>query len=155
MLLSVVVILAVVVVGLVGFLAFGQPSPNDQGADHAVPTATTARTTTTTAAPEETTVASSAPERTTPTVAPGSVVYQLTGSGDVVGLAFRTDRGREVVAAAGSPWSNRTTVSDRAVELTAMVIRGPVTCTILQGDELIASSTSRGGPLRCSGRLPR
>ncbi|ALG87056.1 hypothetical protein [Gordonia phthalatica] len=154
-LLSLVVILAVVVLGLVGFLVFGQQL-NDPGSDQAA-TTTGTTTTPTTATTEETTTASPTPtsEHTRPTAEPGSVTYQLTGSGDVVALAFRTDNGREVVAATGTPWSNRTTVSDREVEMTAMVVRGVVTCTILQGDELVASSTSRGGPLRCAGKLPR
>lgn len=153
-LLSLVVILAVVVLGLVGFLVFGQQS-NDPGSDQAA--TTTGTTTPPTATTEETTTASPTPtsEHTRPRAEPGSVTYQLAGSGDVVALAFRTDNGREVVAATGTPWSNRTTVSDREVEMTAMVVRGVVTCTILQGDELVASSTSRGGPLRCAGKLPR
>lgn len=152
-LLSVVVVLAVVVLALVGFLVFRQASsPSDD-----VSTATPATTTTRTTAPTSPTRTSSTtvPTRTTPVVAPGSVTYQLTGSGEVVGLAYRNHSGRVVVAAAGSPWSSKTTASDRNVEMTAVVIRGPVTCTILQGEELISSSTSSGGPLRCAGRLPR
>ena len=151
-LLSVVVVLAVIVLGLVGFLVFGRASSSDD-ASHTGP----ATTTRTTAPTSETTASSStsSPTRTTPTVAPGSVTYQLTGSGEVVGLAYRNDSGRVVIAATGSPWSNKTTASDRNVELTAVVVRGPVTCTILQGEELISSSTSSGGPLRCAGKLPR
>lgn len=155
-LLSLVVILAVVVLGLVGFLVFGQGPSTDPGAGQAATTETT-RTTASSTTAETTTSASSSPtpEHTRPAAEPGSVTYQLTGSGAVVALAFRTDNGREVVAATGTPWSNRTTVSDREVEMTAMVVRGVVTCSIVQGDELVASSTSRGGPLRCAGKLPR
>lgn len=151
-LLSLVVVLAVIVLALVGFLVFGQNSSSDSDSS------TTSTTNTVSPKPTETdepTTESSTPTRTTPTVAPGAVTYQLTGSGDVVALAFRTDSGREVVAATGAPWSNRTTVSDRRAEMTAMVVRGKVTCTILHGDKLISSSTSSGGALRCVGRLPR
>ncbi len=154
MLLSLVVVLAVVVLALVGFLVFGQQSSGEPAAS----TSATSTTPTTTSAPtttdEQSTSAVPSPTRTTTTVQPGSVTYQLTGSGDVVGLSFRTENGREVVAATGAPWSTSTTVSGRRVEMTAMVVRGPVTCTILQGETLISSSTSHGGALRCSGKLP-
>ena len=42
------------------------------------------------------------------------------------------------------------TVTGDAAELTAVVVRGPVTCNILRGDELLASATSNGGTLRCT-----
>lgn len=151
-LLTLVVVLAVVVLALVGFLVFRQPPSGDSSTDAAPTTRTTATSPSPTT--DDTTSASPIPTRTTPVVEPGSVTYQLTGSGDVVGLTFRTEKGREVVAATGAPWSTSTTVSGRKVEMTAMVVRGPVTCTILHGDELISSSTSRGGALRCSGKLP-
>ena len=38
-------------------------------------------------------------------------------------------------------------------ELTAVVVRGPVTCNILRGEELLASATSNGGTLRCAAGL--
>ncbi|KJR06731.1 hypothetical protein UG54_12920 [Gordonia sihwensis] len=144
------VVLAVIILAAVGFLVFRSGSPNS-GTDR--PSATP--TTVTTTSEESETTSSPKPTRTTPRVEPGSVTYQLTGDGDVVALAYRDSGGRVVVAATGTPWSAKTVVPDREVEMTAIVVRGPVTCTILQGDDMISSSTSRGGPLRCAGRLPR
>ncbi|GAA2386285.1 MULTISPECIES: hypothetical protein [Gordonia] len=150
--LSLIVVLAVIILAAVGFLVFRSGSPNS-GTDR--PSATPTTVTTTSEESETISSPKPTPTRTTPRVEPGSVTYQLTGDGDVVALAYRDSGGRVVVAATGTPWSAKTVVPDREVEMTAIVVRGPVTCTILQGDDMISSSTSRGGPLRCAGRLPR
>ncbi|MGB3601972.1 MAG: hypothetical protein WBA38_00300 [Gordonia sp. (in: high G+C Gram-positive bacteria)] len=149
--LSIVVILAVIVLGLIGYLVFGASSaPKPDSA----PASRTTGTTTEATSASSTTTSSPASTRPSPTVAPGSVTYQLTGNGEAVALAYRDSSGRVLVTATGSPWSQHTSVSDRFVEMTAVVVRGPLTCTILHGDKLISSSTSHGGPLRCSGKLP-
>lgn len=154
-LLSAVVVLGVIVLALVGFLVFRDSSAPLPGSDSAPTAPATSSTTETSPTSTSRTSAEPRPQPTATSVAPGSVTYQLTGDGDVVALAYRNSSGRVLVAATGTPWTQRTTVADRDVELTAVVIRGPVTCTILQGDELVSSSTSHGGPLRCAGRLPR
>ncbi|WP_050792876.1 hypothetical protein [Gordonia neofelifaecis] len=149
-LLSLVVIVAVIILAAVGFMVF-RSGPADTAAPGSTSTPSAATTTSDT---ETSSPAPTTPTRTTTTVPPGSVTYQLTGDGDVVALAYRDSGGRVVIAATGTPWSSQTTVSDRDVEMTAIVVRGPVTCTILQGDQLVSSSTAHGGPLRCAGRLP-
>ncbi|NDK88913.1 hypothetical protein GYA93_04870 [Gordonia desulfuricans] len=112
------------------------------------PTTSTTSTSTTSPTTQETT--------TTPTttVVAGSVVYQLTGNGDVIGLRYRSGGDSVFVAATGTPWSQNTRVDDGNAELTAIVVRGPVTCTIMQAGELLSSATSNGGPLRCGAQLP-
>lgn len=114
------------------------------------PTTTTAPTTTTTTTEETTTTTEPTTTTTTRTVTPGAVVYQITGNGEVVGLRFRSGADFVVVAATGTPWSQTAQVGGGSAELTAIVVRGPVTCNILQGEELLSSSTSSGGPLRCA-----
>ncbi|WP_343287313.1 hypothetical protein [Gordonia sp. SID5947] len=147
------VIAAVVVLALVGILiARGSGSDDAEqtaGASSSSATTTTASSTTTTTTTEETTTTTP-----TPTVAPGAVVYQLTGNGDVIGIRYITGTRSAVVAAAGTPWSQSATVTGSTAELNAIVIRGPVTCNILHGRDLLASSTSNGGPLQCSAPLP-
>ncbi|GAC50487.1 hypothetical protein GOACH_25_00230 [Gordonia aichiensis NBRC 108223] len=119
--------------------------------------ATTAPATTTLTTPptsRQTTTQETTTEETTTTTtnapAAGAVTYQITGNGDVVALRFRKGNDFEIVAATGTPWSRQATVSGDNAELTAVVVRGPVTCNILRGEELLASATSNGGTLRCA-----
>ncbi|MDL9946606.1 hypothetical protein QSJ19_13595 [Gordonia sp. ABSL11-1] len=148
--LALAVIAALVVLALVGVLiARGSGDDGGTGAGSSSspePSTTSSRstTTTTTTTTEETTTT------TTPTVPPGQVVYQLTGNGDVIGIRFLDGSRSTVVAAAGTPWSQAATVTGATAEISAIVIRGPVTCNILRGEDLLSSSTSNGGPLRCA-----
>ncbi|WAC53698.1 hypothetical protein [Gordonia sp. SL306] len=151
--LVIAVIAAVVVLALVGILiARGSGSNDEQTAGASASSATTTTSeaaTTTTTTTEETTTTTP-----TPTVAPGAVVYQLTGNGDVIGIRYINGTRSTVVAAAGAPWSQAATVTGATAELNAIVVRGPVTCNILHGRDLLASSTSNGGPLTCSAPIP-
>ncbi|MFW0794242.1 hypothetical protein AAFP30_10555 [Gordonia sp. CPCC 205515] len=145
---------ALVVVALVGLL-IARGGNKDNGNSAAASTTTTPSTTTTTSTPTTTTTTEE--ETTTtppPTVAPGAVVYQITGNGDIVGVRYRSGDQFTFVAAVGSPWSQATTVTGGTAEMTAIVLRGPVTCNILHGEDLLSSSTSNGGPLRCAATLP-
>ncbi|AZG46355.1 hypothetical protein [Gordonia insulae] len=152
--LALAVLVALVVIVLVVVLIARGSGSDDGGttagasSSSAVRTESSRTTSTTTTTTEDTTTT------TTPTVAPGAVVYQLTGNGDVIGIRFVSGNSSTVVAAAGAPWSQATTVGGSSAEITAIVIRGPVTCTILHGDKLLASSTSNGGPLRCAATVP-
>ncbi|MFW0783093.1 hypothetical protein AAFP35_01110 [Gordonia sp. CPCC 206044] len=129
---------------------------NGDGSDE--PAAGAASSTTTTAQRSEPTTTTTTTEDTTTTTTrtarPGAVVYQLTGNGDVVAIRFRDGDQHTFVAAAGSPWSQAATVSGGRADMTAIVVRGPVTCTILHNGELLSSSTSNGGPLSCSAPVP-
>ncbi len=143
-------LVVLVVVGVLVARGTGNNGSSAGGASSSAPGtrgSSTLTTTTTTTTTEETT-------RTTSTVAPGAVVYQLTGGGDVIALRFRDGDGHTIVAATGAPWSQATTVTGGVADLTAIVVRGPVTCNILQGEQLLSSSTSNGGPLSCSANLP-
>lgn len=146
---------ALVVVVLVGVLiARGSGSDGNNGTAGAS-SAPSTTTTTTTSRPTTTTTTEEATTTTPPpTVAPGAVVYQITGNGDIVGIRYRSGAEFTFVAAAGSPWSQAATVTGGSAEMTAIVLRGPVTCNILHGQDLLASSTSNGGPLRCAATVP-
>ncbi|MAU81396.1 hypothetical protein VX037_14460 [Gordonia sp. Z-3] len=143
---------ALVVLALVGVLI--ARGGTDDGTDASAGADSSSATTSTTEREDTTTSTTTTTEdtttTTTPTVAPGEVVYQLTGNGDVVGIRYLEQGSSTVVAAAGTPWSQAATVGGTSAEITAIVIRGPVTCNILRGEDLLASSTSRGGPLRCA-----
>ncbi|GAB91379.1 hypothetical protein [Gordonia rhizosphera] len=143
-------LVVLVVVGVLVARGAGNDGSSAGSASSSAPStrgSSTTPTTTTTTTTEETT-------RTTSTVAPGAVVYQLTGGGDVIALRFRDGDGHTIVAATGAPWSRATTVTGGVADLTAIVVRGPVTCNILQGEQLLSSATSNGGPLSCSANLP-
>ncbi|MEP9416515.1 hypothetical protein ABLE92_19585 [Gordonia sp. VNQ95] len=105
--------------------------------------------------PSSSTTTTTTEETTTTTeAASGSVVYQLTGSGDVAGVRYRAGTDFAIDPVTAAPWSKATRVGGGTAELTAVVLRGPVTCTILQGEELLTSNTSNGGLLRCVADLP-
>ncbi|QTI71525.1 hypothetical protein J6U32_05465 [Gordonia polyisoprenivorans] len=112
----------------------------------ATPSTTTPTTTTTTETTTE--------ETTTARVTAGAVVYQLTGSGDVAGVRYRKGSEFVIDPVTAAPWSMTTTVTGGSAELTAIVVRGPVTCTIMHGREQLTSTTSNGGLLRCVADLP-
>ncbi|MGV9709365.1 hypothetical protein ACWDTI_01685 [Gordonia sp. NPDC003424] len=145
---------ALVVLALVGVLIARGNGNDDNGTAAGASSATSAATTTTRPSPTTTTTTEETPTTTTPTVPSGAVVYQLTGNGDIVGIRYRSGDSFTLVAAAGSPWSQATTVTGGTAEMTAIVLRGPVTCNILHGEQLLASSTSNGGPLSCSASVP-
>ncbi|GAC67216.1 hypothetical protein [Gordonia soli] len=142
------VLAAIVVIVLVAFL-IARGSSDDElpatssSATSQVTTTSAEPTTTTTTRETTTTTTTSAPP-------PGEVVYQITGSGDVVGLRYAARGQTVLIAATATPWSQTARVNGGSAELTALVIRGPVTCTILRGEKLLTSSTSNGGPLRCA-----
>lgn len=153
--LAVLAALAVVVVAAVLILNNSRNGGSGSVASSTAspPPASTTTTTTTTEATTTTTEPTTTTTTTRQTPA-GSVVYQLTGNGDVVALQYRSGARSVIVPATSSPWSQSTQVDGGNAEVTAIVVRGPVTCTILQGEQLLASSTSRGGPLRCAATLP-
>ncbi|MDL9935149.1 hypothetical protein QSJ18_00160 [Gordonia sp. ABSL1-1] len=148
------VIAALVIVGVVAYVIFsgnednstqtaGSPTttgPSSSASEPSTPTTTTTTTTTT------------SPTRTTP---PDLVVYQLTGNGDVIGMNYRSGGRPVIVATAGAPWSITTQVGGDTASLTAIVVRGRVTCTILRDGELLNSSTSGPGPLECRADVSR
>lgn len=149
-------LVGLVVVALAAVLIVRGTGNRNNGGTAAPATSSTTATTTTTSSPTTTTTTTTEETTTTPTptVAPGAVVYQITGNGDIVALRYRTGDAFSVVAAVGTPWSQAATVTGGVAEMTAIVLRGPVTCTILHGEDLLASSTSNGGPLRCAANLP-
>ncbi|MFT4044266.1 MAG: hypothetical protein QM673_14005 [Gordonia sp. (in: high G+C Gram-positive bacteria)] len=149
--LAVTALVAIVAIVVVGYLLLHR-SPGAEGDASAASTIPApASATATTTAPHTPTTTSAEPPIPAPTrtVARGAVVYQITGNGDIVGLRYRTGTHFTLVAAAGTPWSQAVTVRGHNAELTAIVVRGPVTCNILRGEDLLSSSTSSGGLLRC------
>ncbi|MFW0788253.1 hypothetical protein [Gordonia sp. CPCC 205333] len=154
--LSLAIVLALIVIGFVGYrIASGGDSPNTA----AVPSESTVTTdtpseTTESSTTESTTESTSETPTSTDPIPVGQVTYQITGDGDVVGLTYRTSGGNQFVATAGSPWQQTAKVSQGRAELNAIVIRGKLSCTISRGDEVLSSSTSAGGTLRCSATLP-
>ena len=147
-------VLAILVAIVVVVALIVRSGGGDDGGSVAQPSTTTSTTTESTTTTTTTTTEESTPTTTTETVPSGSVTYQLTGGGDVVALRYRSGSAYTVVAATGAPWTQATTVGDGTAELTAIVVRGPVTCTILHGEKLLSSSTSNGGPLACSAQVP-
>lgn len=140
-LLALIAGLAVLVLALAAFLVFTGPEDDEADDRAAVPS----RSTTT----SETTTSSSTP----PTSA--SITYQITGNGNLVGLRYRDETGEKVVAATAAPWSVRVTLKpSSSVQLTAIVVTGPVTCNILYDGEPLATATSNGGPLSCQAQIP-
>ena len=82
------------------------------------------------------------------------MVYQLTGSGDVAGVRYRKGSEFAIDPVTSTPWSMTARVSGSTAELTGIVLRGPVTCTIMHGEQQLSSATSNGGLLRCVADLP-
>ena len=144
----------IAVIALIAVVAYAIVRSSGSNGDTAATTAPATTTISTPTTTEQTTTedTTTTEETTTTTAAPaaGAVTYQITGNGDVVALRFRKGNDFEIVAATGTPWSRQATVTGDAAELTAVVVRGPVTCNILRGDELLASATSNGGTLRCT-----
>ncbi|MCF8588777.1 hypothetical protein [Gordonia liuliyuniae] len=160
--LSVVVIVALIALIVVAVLVVRDKTSSTSGAAPA--TTTVPATSESTRAPTSTTSTTSTPAstpttpestHTRPTGEPGTVIYQLTGDGDVVGVGYRAGSRSRVVVVTGTPWQQRTTVVDRRAEVSGIVVRGRITCTIMQGEELLASSTSGVGPFSCRATLPR
>lgn len=149
----VIIALALALVLLAGYLLFASTRGADDDAGGAAPVSSPTTTTSTTTSSATTSATTSTSEHTRPTAAPGAVTYQFTGGGSVIGIRYTDANGVHTLAGAGAPWSVRTTV-DGVAELTAIVVTGPVTCTILHGEELLASSTSHGGPIACRAAVP-
>ena len=154
------VAVALVVIGVAAALALTAGSDDgDSGGTAAGSSTTTSRGTSASRAPTSTTETSTstseAPTSSTTTrTAPSGVTYQITGRGDVVGLNY-VDGGRvNIVAATSAPWSQRVSISDGQARLTAVVIRGPLTCTIMYNGETLATQTSNGGLLTCAASVP-
>ncbi|MFC0316424.1 hypothetical protein ACFQNE_00160 [Gordonia phosphorivorans] len=155
MMLVVIVALALALLTVVGFLVFRPGASTESPGAATESTTAEASSSSTESTPSSAAPTSSTPDHTRPTAAPGSVTYQFTGSGSVVAVGYKSADGDKVLAAAGAPWSVRTTVRGTSAELTAIVVTGTVTCTILHGEDLLASSTSSGGPLVCRAQLPK
>ncbi|GAA1482042.1 hypothetical protein GCM10009624_24820 [Gordonia sinesedis] len=147
------IVVALVIVVVAAILVVN--SSGGDGGSAAPSTTSRAPSTTTTTTTTETTTTTTTTEPTTTTARPpaGAVVYQLTGNGDVVAISYRSGTRSVIVPTSGTPWTQSTQVDGGTAEITAIVIRGSVTCTILQGEQLLASSTSSGGPLRCAAQL--
>ncbi len=152
--LSLAVALSLIVLLVVAVLVFRDSSSQDSGAATTTVTAPSSTTTSSTAT-STTTRSTPTSTHTRPTGEPGTVTYQFTGDGDVVGASYRSGNTMRIVAITGTPWQQKTTVDDRRARLTGIVIRGKITCLIMQGEDLIASSTSSGGPITCTATLPR
>ncbi|RPA59083.1 hypothetical protein EF294_14180 [Gordonia oryzae] len=140
-------IAALVLIVVVAVLVVRSTGGGDSTASPTTSTVSTTSvsTTSTTTSTSETTTE----ETTTSRAAAGSVVYQLTGSGDVAGVRYRKGSEFVIDPVTAAPWSITTTVTGGSAELTAIVVRGPVTCTIMHGREQLTSNTSNGGLLRC------
>lgn len=161
-LLSLLVILALAVLVLAGLLVFR--SLDDDGGDGPAASGPSASTSTTDSASSTTTPSTTTSSTATsssepsggsrPTAAPGAVTYQFTGSGNLVGVTYATTAGEKLVAATGAPWSVRADVGPGGrAAVGGIVVGGTVTCTILHGEDLLASSTSSGGPISCAAVL--
>jgi len=155
-LLSLLVVVALVVVVLAGFLVFRSGDDSGDGGPVAGATSETSETSEESTSPTTSeTTSSPTSTRTRPTGTPGQVTYQFTGSGNLVGVRYSTASGESLVAATGTPWSVRTSVGDAGqASLAGIVVNGTVTCNILHGEDLLASSTSRGGPIACRAEVP-
>jgi hypothetical protein len=158
--LAALIAVALVVIGVVATLMLtGGSDDDDDGTTPAASSTTSARTSVS-RAPDDTetttsTTTSEAPESTaTSRTAPSGVVYQITGRGDVVGLNYLVNGKVAIVAATSAPWSQRVELTNGRARLTAVVIRGPLTCTIMYNGETLATQTSNGGLLTCAASLP-
>ncbi|NMO02471.1 hypothetical protein HH308_14730 [Gordonia sp. TBRC 11910] len=155
--LSLAIVLALIVIGFVGYRIIdgnGGSSSTTAATSSETTESTTEPTESTTESTESTTESTSTTPTSSDAVPVGQVTYQITGDGDVVGLRYRTIGGSQFLAAVGSPWQQTTKVSQGRADMSAIVIRGKLTCTISRGDHILSSSTSAGGTLQCSATLP-
>lgn len=149
--LSLAIVLALIVIGFVGYLIVDKNRSPAPGVAIVSESATDSTTTSaTTSSPTSTSTQTSTP--TTPAVPVGQVTYKISGDGDVLGLRYRTGNSSQFVPAVGAPWSQVAQAGERA-ELTALVVRGKVTCSIMHGDKVLSTSTSAGGTLMCQANL--
>ncbi|MEH3156701.1 MAG: hypothetical protein PGN29_15705 [Gordonia paraffinivorans] len=82
--------------------------------------------------------------------APGQVLYQLSGNGQVLGATFASGTTLKVSPTLITPpWSVAATV-DSDPSLTAVVLSGSVTCTISRDGKVLTTATSSTGLLRCA-----
>lgn len=152
--LSLIALLALVILVIAGILVFRSTRSSGDGsaAASASSSADTTVSEESTTTSTSTSTSTSAPTRST--AAPGAVTYQFTGNGNLIGIRYTTSSGEQLVAAAGAPWSVRTTVSGGSAELSAIVVGGKVTCVIMHGEDELYSATSTGGPISCSASVP-
>ncbi|MFT4085600.1 MAG: hypothetical protein QM658_00345 [Gordonia sp. (in: high G+C Gram-positive bacteria)] len=150
-LLAILALVALVVVAGAAYLLLRGDGSDDAAV--APVTATTSETTESSAPTTTTSSETSGTTTSTTTSVPqsGSVTYRFTGDGDLVGIRYRTSAGETVVAAASSPWSAKAELGSRGPVLSAVVVRGTVTCKILYDGKEIDSATSSGGQLSCRG----
>ncbi|WP_238534839.1 hypothetical protein [Gordonia polyisoprenivorans] len=153
LILALAVIAALVLIVVVAVLVVRSTGGGDSTASPTT-TSTVSATSSTTTPTTTTTTETTTEETTTARVPAGAVVYQLTGSGDVAGVRYRKGSEFVIDPVTAAPWSMTTTVTGGSAELTAIVVRGPVTCTIMHGREQLTSTTSNGGLLRCVADLP-
>ncbi|GAC58736.1 hypothetical protein GOHSU_47_00220 [Gordonia hirsuta DSM 44140 = NBRC 16056] len=152
--LSLIIVLALVLLGIAGYLVYrGMDSTGDSENAGAAGSSSSVAT-----APSSSEAPSSA-EAPSSSAAPadaGPVTYRFTGNGNLLAVNYRGASGNTVLATAGAPWSVQATLAPGATaELTGIVVQGRVTCTITQGDTVLATSTSSGGPISCRAALPR
>lgn len=154
--LSLIIVLALVLLGLAGYLVYRSTSSTDENGA-AVPGPTGVRSSEV-AAPSspDSPSSSQAPSSEAAPAGAGPVTYRFTGNGNLIAVNYRGASGNTVLATAGAPWSVQATLAPGATaELTGIVVQGRVTCTITQGDTVLATSTSSGGPISCRAALPR
>ncbi|MGV9794039.1 MULTISPECIES: hypothetical protein [unclassified Gordonia (in: high G+C Gram-positive bacteria)] len=149
------VVAALVVIGIVAFLILrgGGDESTTAGASSTTSSAPSSKSSsTTTTTTTTTTRTTSSPTSTAPS---DQVTYQLTGGGSVITLSYEASGRRGFVASTGTPWSLSVRVGGDNAELTAIVVQGTVTCTIMRNGEQLSSATSGPSPLplRCAAPL--
>lgn len=152
--LSLIALLALGLVILAAFLVLGSRGGSDDSSTAGAASssssssaATSSSSKTTSSSTESSTTSSSKP------AAGGTVTYELSGSGNLVGLRYTGRSGDQVVAATGVPWSVRTEVSGGTAQVSGIVVGGRVTCTITVDGEVVSTATSNGGTLSCRAPL--
>ncbi|UAK36653.1 hypothetical protein K8O93_15500 [Gordonia bronchialis] len=149
------VVAALVVLGIVAFLILrdggDDKSTTAAGSSTTSSAPSTPSTTSTTTTTSETTTTTT----TTSTAPSNQVTYQLTGGGSVITVTYRASGRPGFIANTGTPWSESVRVNGGTAEITAIVISGNVTCTIMQDGQQISSATSGPSPipLRCAAAL--
>lgn len=152
--LALAALIALVVLGLVVVLVTRSGDGDSTSAASSSTTESTGPATTSETTSSSTTTTEETTSTTTTTQRSGTVTYQLTGNGDVVALTFRRGPGSPtVIPATGSPWSQRVQLEGTRASLSAIVVRGPVSCAILADGEQLAAATSQGGTLNCTADL--
>ncbi|MCF8608516.1 hypothetical protein L5I01_34715, partial [Gordonia sp. HY442] len=110
--LSIVTFLALVAVVVVAVLIVRDRTSSPESAAPTTVVVSSPTSTTSTPTSTSTSTPTSTPEstHTRPTGEPGSVTYQLTGDGEVVGVTYRSGNKKQVVVITGTPWQQKTTL---------------------------------------------